>query len=93
MVIVMYLDDILALGDAKECQENVNEVVSSLERLRFLINRTKSITEPSQIVLYLRLLWDLTMLNISHKMCYNIKLCSDGHLIIFLNEQKCSTWY
>ena len=61
MVIVIYLDDILALGDAKECQENVNEVVSSLERLRSLINRIKSITEPSQIVLYLRLLWDLTM--------------------------------
>ena len=61
MVIVIYLDDILALGDAKECQETVNEVGSSLERLRFLINRTKSITEPFQIVLYLRLLWDRTM--------------------------------
>ena len=61
MVIVIYLDDILVLGDSKEeCKQKVDEVVSTLERLGFLINRSKSVTEPSQIVLYLGLLWDLS---------------------------------
>ena len=33
----LHIDDILALGDTKECQENVNDVIFSLERLRFFL--------------------------------------------------------
>ena len=55
---ILYIEDILALGDTKECQENVNEVIFFFRKITFfLINRIKSITEPYQTVLYLRLLW------------------------------------
>ena len=61
MVIVIYLDDILVLGDSREeCQKNVDEIIATLEKLGFLINREKSVTDPSKIVLYLGLLWDLS---------------------------------
>ena len=38
----------------------MDEIIATLEKLGFLINREKSVTDPSKIVLYLGLLWDLS---------------------------------
>ena len=51
---VIYLDDFLLLGDTfSDCQRNVNETITFLEDLGFILNFKKSSLNPSQELRYL----------------------------------------
>ena len=57
---LIYLDDILVTAETKEeCREQTAQVLRTLRKLGFAINEAKSVTEPSQKVLYLGCWWDL----------------------------------
>lgn len=56
---IIYLDDILLLGQSKErCLENVHATLSLLESLGFVINREKSHLVPSCVRTYLGFIFD-----------------------------------
>lgn len=51
---VIYLDDILCIGDTyDECQENVHKTLTLLQCLGFVINFEKSNLEPKQVCRFL----------------------------------------
>ena len=57
---VIYLDDLLIVADTQEkCRTQTLEVICTLKKLGFTINEKKSVTEPSQKVLFLGLWWDM----------------------------------
>ena len=57
---VIYLDDLLIVADTQEkCRTQTLEVVCTLKKLGFMINEKKSVTEPSQKVLFLGFWWDM----------------------------------
>ena len=64
--LVIYLDDLLFMNDSRDGVLNDLEVaVDLLESLGFLINREKSIVDPSQIMEYIGLVVDSVRLSFS----------------------------
>lgn len=62
---VCYLDDILCIGSTyKRCLDNVNETLSLLEFLGFVINYDKSMLKPRQSCKYLGFCYDTRSLSI-----------------------------
>lgn len=63
---VIYLDDILCMGNTyEECASNVNESLRLLQCLGFVINFEKSSLEPKQLCKFLGFLFDTRNLSIS----------------------------
>ena len=56
---VIYLDDILVIGDSfSECQENVRVTCSLLKELGFILNQNKCVLAPSQRCKFLGFIFD-----------------------------------
>ena len=63
---MIYLDDILIMAEDRETlQLQVHQTVALLEKLGFLVNRPKSVLEPSHQITYLGLLVDATRMKLS----------------------------
>lgn len=63
---VIYLDDILCIGDDySDCVNNVNETIKLLQCLGFVINYEKSSLQPQKICKYLGFLYDTNNLTLS----------------------------
>jgi hypothetical protein len=70
MRIVIYIDDILIMArSVQECRLQLKQVLRLLTYLGFVINLSKSTTEPSQAIEYLGYIWDTA----SMKICLNEK--------------------
>ena len=65
MIIIIYLDDLILSNSRKLSDRDTQGVLALLVTLGFLINYGKSITEPQQRFLYLRLWWDLVNWRVS----------------------------
>ena len=75
IVLIMYLDDLLILGESYEdCKAKTRFVENLLTRLGFLINLKKSVLEPKQEVTYLGCRWDLRSWTVALKESREIKL-------------------
>ena len=75
VVMIMYLDDILILGGSYEdCKAKTRFVENLLVKLGFLVNRKKSVLEPSQTVTYLGCIWNLKDWTVSLKAAREEKL-------------------
>lgn len=56
---VVFLDDCLLLADTKHsCTKNVNKTLHLLESLGFVVNKSKCVFEPSQLVTFLGFIFD-----------------------------------
>lgn len=86
---VNYIDDFLCIGDSfSNCLNNVETTKTLLEKLGFIINNTKSNSEPNKVCTFLGFVFD------SSKMCLTlpaekrnrIKQLSNK----FLNKKKCT---
>ena len=54
MPLLVYLDDILIMAPTKEqCLEQAQLIIGLLEKLGYVINREKSVLEPTQRLEYL----------------------------------------
>lgn len=63
---VIYLDDILCIGDTKvECEKNVCATLSLLQCLGFVVNFEKSVLSPSKMCTFLGFLYDTQHFSIS----------------------------
>lgn len=63
---VIYLDDILCIGDTySECYRNVRETLSLLECLGFIVNYKKSVLEPQQSCKFLGFIMNSADLSLS----------------------------
>lgn len=63
---VIYLDDILCIGDSyEECANNIQETVKLLECLGFVVNYDKSSLVPTQVCKFLGFVYDTQRLSIS----------------------------
>lgn len=63
---VIYLDDILCIGDSyEECRRNVNETCKLLECLGFVLNKQKSVLHPQQTCRFLGFLYNTVDLTLS----------------------------
>lgn len=52
--LIIYLDDILIMSESKElAQKHTNMVVSLLSSLGFVVNKEKSVFEPTQVLEFL----------------------------------------
>lgn len=63
---VIYLDDILCIGDTyEECQDNVSKTIDLLKCLGFVINYDKSNLEPRQICKFLGFIYNTVDMTLS----------------------------
>lgn len=63
---VIYLDDILCIGDTyDECCDNVNRTLTLVKCLGFIINNEKSSLEPSQICRFLGFVYNTVDMSLS----------------------------
>ena len=75
IVLIMYLDDLLILGESLEdCKAKTQFVENLLIKLGFLINRKKSVLEPNQEVTYLGCKWNLRTWTVALKESRESKL-------------------
>lgn len=86
--IIIYLDDVLIIGDNfNECSQSVKWVGNLLEQLGFIINQEKSVLTPSQRLEYLGYVFD------SHNMTLSLPkrkiIIIDKMLLKFKNLSNC----
>ncbi|KAJ8913783.1 hypothetical protein NQ315_002689 [Exocentrus adspersus] len=63
---MFYLDDILFIANNKsECERNVKFAIQLLENLGFIINSTKSVLQPTQIITFLGFSYNTLNMTIS----------------------------
>ncbi|VDI19942.1 Hypothetical predicted protein, partial [Mytilus galloprovincialis] len=74
-----YIDDSLLCGDThKECKDNVQETISLMESLGFMIHPEKSVFEPSKKITFLRNIID------SEEMIVTLPLGKKEHIALFM---------
>lgn len=86
---VIYLDDILCIGDSyEECYKNVNKTIHLLKCLGFIINYNKSALEPQQTCKFLGFMYNTLDMTLSLPMDKRLHII---HLLKkFCSLPKCS---
>ena len=88
--VIMYIDDLLVLGNNfSECEAHVKIVVGLLRKLGFLLNEKKCQLVPSQEFVYLGFIWDTVSWNVSLKPIREHKVREAAAKILRTEIVKC----